>query len=337
MAPMQRIGVFAPSSVVGIVELEYGAAFLQAHGFAVRLHPQVSKKSFTFAGSDQQRAEAMYDLAADETIDIVWAARGGYGAQRLLPLLDDLTNRLGKPAKKLLIGYSDITVLHEYARRKWGWSTLHAPMPSSSNFSRLKPAQWKNILGLVRGELIEYPASSKALSWMTNKPTGAIHGELVGGNLSLWQSLVGTPWAPTPGKGHILFFEDVDEKLYRLDRMIVQIAQAGLLDGAKAIVLGDFTNCDDEVNTCVAPVTGAALKKAMANPAKAKRQPLRRLFSAKQGLIEIFVPVCQRLKIPLIRGLPVGHGPGYYPLPLGAKYELSSSGQLKLLSWSWSK
>ncbi|HEY1683277.1 MAG TPA: LD-carboxypeptidase [Tepidisphaeraceae bacterium] len=333
---MQQIGIFAPSSVVGLVELNFGIESLREHGFAVKVLPQVKRQSFTFAGTDEQRAGAMFDLAKDSRIDILWAARGGYGAQRMLPLLAELTKRHGKPEKKLLIGYSDITVLHEFARQEWGWDTLHAPMPSASNFSRLDKAQWENLLSLVRHEAMEYPASDSRVRWMANKPASPIRAELVGGNLSLWQSLVGTPFSPTPGKGRILFFEDVDERLYRLDRMIVQISQAGLLDRAKAIVLGDFTNCDDEVNTCLAPCNGDALKKAISKPDKAKRQPLRKTFSSEQGIREIFVPLCERLRIPLARGLPVGHGPSYYPLPLGAQYELSSAGQLKLLHWNWS-
>lgn len=334
---MQRIGIFAPSSVVGQVELGVGVDFLTKAGFEVQVHQQVRAKHFTFAGRDEQRAEALFDLAHNKQVDIVWAARGGYGAQRLLPYLDDLTKKHGKPIRKLLIGYSDVTVLHEYVRRKWGWATLHAPMPSAASFTRLKKEEWRNILKLVRGEMIDYPAGQKKMRWMTEPPSRAITGELVGGNLSLWQSLVGTPWSPTTGKGKILFFEDVDEKLYRLDRMIVQISQAGLLDGAAAMVLGDFTDCNDESNTCLAPCQGAVLKKAIANPTKAQRQPLRKTFSTEHGLREIFVPVCERLRIPLIKGLPVGHGPGYFPLPLGGTYELSADGRLQLMSWNWAR
>lgn len=324
--PMQQVGIFAPSSPVGQVELRRGIEFLGLHNFKTTVHKQVAAHHFTFAGTDQERAGAMYELANNRQYDILWAARGGYGAQRLLPILADLTRRRGRPAHKLLIGYSDITVLHEFVRREWKWSTLHAPMPSAGSFATLKSAQWRNILDLARGEFVEYPASEKKLTWMTAPPRKTIRAELVGGNLSLWQSLTGTPWSPTPGKGRILFFEDVDEKLYRIDRMIVQIAQAGLLDGAAAIVLGDFTNCDDESNTCLAPDASGK------NP---KRIPLRRTFSTLAGLKEIFLPVCRQKKIPLARGLPVGHGPSYYPLPLGAKYELSPAGQLKLLDWAW--
>lgn len=328
------VGIFAPSSPVGSVELGAGVAFLRDQGFKVTVHPQTKAESFIFAGTDDARAGALYELAMDPKIDVVWAARGGYGAQSILPALQKLTARK-KPTRKLLIGYSDVTVLHEFVRRNWNWSTLHAPMPSSTSFTRLDNRQWQNVLQLVDRQFVEYPASQKKLTWMTDPPKRPIRTELVGGNLSLWQSLVGTPWAPTSGSRRILFFEDVDEKLYRIDRMIKQIAQAGLLEGAAAMVLGDFTNCDDENNTCLAPCTGAALTEALAGAGNARRRPLRRTYSTKQGLTKIFLPICQQYKIPLARGLPVGHGPSYYPLPLGADYELNPSGELKLCSWSW--
>lgn len=330
-----RVGIFSPSSPIGPVEFGAGVALLRQEGFDVIVHPQAKAKSFIFAGTDEDRAGALYELAMNPEMDIVWAARGGHGAQWLLPVLEKLSARRRPPAK-LLIGYSDVTVLHEFVRRKWNWSTLHAPMPAAASFTRIKKEQWENTLQLIGHHFLEYPASQKKLTWMTAPPRRAIRAELVGGNLSLWQSMVGTPWSPTPGKGRILFFEDVDEKLYRVDRMIKQIFQAGLLDGAAAMVLGDFTNCDDEENTCLAPCAGAEVTKALANPAGAKRRPIRRTYSRKEGLTEIFLPICQRLKIPLACGLPVGHGPDYYPLPLGANYELNPAGELKMQSWSWS-
>src|ERR1041385_308146 len=125
-----RVGIFAASSVVPEVEFQTGIAHLRANGFDPVIHAQVPKHHFTFAGNDQERAEAIYTYAVDPTIPILWAARGGYGAGRLLPILEKLTKERGAPGEnKLLIGYSDVTVLHEFARARWGWSTLHAPMP----------------------------------------------------------------------------------------------------------------------------------------------------------------------------------------------------------------
>src|SRR5207248_10154220 len=160
---------------------------------------------------------------------------------------DELTAKQGKPGKKLLVGYSDVTVLHEYVRTRWGWSTLHAPMPAASNFAKLDADEWRAIVDYIGKKHAAPPWERKPLTWMTAAPKSTLRAELIGGNLSLWASLIGTPYAQS-GRGKIIFLEDVDEAFYRIDRMMTQLAQAGALDGAAAIVLGDFSNCNDENN-----------------------------------------------------------------------------------------
>jgi muramoyltetrapeptide carboxypeptidase len=332
-----KVGIVAPCSTVPVMEFDEGAQYLRRQGFDLQVHDQVAQHHFTFAGTDESRAGALYAQAKDSSIDVVWSARGAYGAQRLLPILDRLTAEQGKPAKKLLVGYSDVMVLHEYVRDVWGWSTLHAPMPAATNFARLKSEQWDAILKLARGEMVEYPAGKGSVQWMTGKPNSAIVAPLVGGNLCLWTCLVGTKHPPTKGEGRILFFEDVGEPFYRIDRMMTQLVQSGALDGAAAIVLGDFTNCNDEDNKCLKPVEGEARRKAFENPDSAEKIPLRKVFDQKEGFEEMFTSVAKKLGVPLAQGLPVGHGPNFYPLPLGAKCELSVEGKLKLLEWDWLK
>src|SRR5689334_5353815 len=99
-----RIGIVAASSVVPPVEFEAGVAHLRDNGFDVRVHGAVLRQHFTFAGTDEQRAGALVEFAHDPAIDVVWLARGGYGATRLLPMLDRLTATRGKPPRKLLVG-----------------------------------------------------------------------------------------------------------------------------------------------------------------------------------------------------------------------------------------
>src|SRR4051794_2245356 len=116
-----RVGIFAASSPVPEIEFAAGIDHLRASGFEPVVHAQVPKQHFTFAGPDEERAGAIYEYATDPSIDVLWAARGGYGAGRLLPILDRLTAERGvPPQRKLLVGYSDVTVLHEYARTRWG-------------------------------------------------------------------------------------------------------------------------------------------------------------------------------------------------------------------------
>ena len=91
-------------------------------------------------------------IANDPSLEIVWSARGGYGAIRLLPLLDELTERHGVPPRKLLVGYSDSTALLEYARERWGWETLHAPMPGLRKFGAISGKEWSSLMAWLRGE-----------------------------------------------------------------------------------------------------------------------------------------------------------------------------------------
>jgi muramoyltetrapeptide carboxypeptidase len=195
-------------------------------------------------------------------------------------------------------------------------------MPAASNFAKLDPAEWKSLVDYINQKPTTPPWENATLGWMTTPPTQNIRAPLVGGNLSLWAALVGTPYAQNP-RGRIIFLEDVDEPFYRIDRMVVQIEQAGGFDGAAAIVLGDFTNCKDEDNT------------RLARAGSDERKPLRQIFELDNALMEIFTPIGKRTSVPIARGLPVGHGPNYAPLPLGAMYELSTEGRLKLLDWDW--
>jgi muramoyltetrapeptide carboxypeptidase len=320
-----RIGIVALSSVVPPVEFSKGVEHLRDSGFVVIVHPQVTSRHWLHAGADEDRAAALFEFARDESIDAVWCARGGYGAAKLLPILDRLTAERGVPAaKKLLVGYSDVTVMHEYVRARWGWSTLHAAMPAASNFASLPPQDWAATLAAVRREpSIDWPWATSPLRWLTPPPAQPIEAPLIGGNLSLWQTLAGTPYAP-PRRPHILFLEDLGEKFYKLDRMMTHLAQAGMLDTCVALVLGDFTDCSDESQTCAA-----------ADPA-APRQPLRPTYDYDDLLREVFLAVAARQGLPVAIGLPVGHGPHFAPLPLGARYRLSGDGALRLLDWdSW--
>ena len=304
------IGIVAASGVVPQVELERGLGRLRESGFDPHVHEQVAKQSFTFAGNDEERAGAFYAYAKDPRFFILWMARGGYGAGRLLPLLDDLTNGHGTPPTKLLVGYSDVTVLHEYVRSRWGWSTLHAPMPADSSFTRINAGEWQSIIDYVTGKRAAGPWEQTPLTWLTAPPSGPIERELIGGNLSLMASLRGTPYAGAGGS-RIIFLEDVHEAFYRIDRKMMQLEQSGLLHHAAAIVLGDFTDCQDETRSA------------------------RKVYSMDEAWEEIFGKLGKRLGIPVAKGLGVGHGPSFAPLPLGATYELSPSGSIKLLKWDW--
>lgn len=331
-----KVGIVAASSVVPVAEVDLGVAYLQDQGFDVTVHPQIREHHFTYAGRDESRAGALMEFAQDDRFDVIWMARGGYGAGRLLPLLDRLTKERGKPKKrKLLIGYSDVTVLHEYVRKNWGWATLHAPMPGSLSFPRLKPQEWNAIAASARGERAKFVWESTQLKYLSNAPSKPIEAELTGGNLSLLACVVGTPYA-TNAAGKILFLEDVTEKPHRIDRMMVQLAQSGGLDHVAAIVLGDFTDCEDEADQCLQPLPpGEDPRSILKDLEKRPKINLRKVYALNEVIDEIFIPLGKQLNIPIAAGLPVGHGPNYSPLPLGARYRLTETGNLSLLKWDW--
>jgi muramoyltetrapeptide carboxypeptidase len=234
---------------------------------------------------------------------------------------------LATPREKLLVGYSDVTVLHEFVRNRWGWKTLHAVMPAS-DWNKVEPDALRATFDLVKRIRPALKYESTPLWWIEGPPPRDVTGELIGGNLSLVHTLAGTPYEYDP-TGKILFLEDIGEKIYAIDRYVVQMEQAGMFDGLAAIVLGDFTDCRDEDNTMLNPDESA---RSAGGP---ERVPLRPTFSLETGLSEIFGRIARERGIPLARGLPVGHGPNFWPLPLGARYTLTRHGLLKLDAWDW--
>lgn len=316
-----RVGVVATSSPVGLVELDRGLAFLTQLGFDPIVHPLTRAREFLFAGADEARAEALLEMARDPSIEAIWCARGGYGAGRLIPLLDRHV-----PAGKLLIGYSDITILHEFVRRRWNWSTLHAVMPAS-NLQDVEPAALHATADLVMRRRPELVYEQRPLE-VLQAPPASVDGQVIGGNLSLVHTFAGTRLQFDP-RDKILFLEDINEKVYAIDRYVVQMEQAGMFDGLSAVVLGDFTSCEDENNTMLDPAGGTD------TVGKPKRVPLRPTFELDFALRQIFGRVTSPRGIPLFRKMPVGHGPNYWPLPLGARARIDALGNFKLMEWSW--
>ncbi len=327
-----RISIIAASSAVPLTELAIGIERLQSAGFTVDVQPSVYQQHFVFAGEDEARANGIY-AAATSDADVLWCACGGYGAPRTLPILDRLTADRGIPKPKLLVGFSDVTGLMNYVRTRWGWRTLHGMMPTSSAFREKNDDDWTALLALVRGEATPTSWGRWPLSWVGTPPAIPIEGELIGGNLTVLASLVGTPYAQ-PSKGKILFLEDISEQPYRLDRKVNQLHQSGSLDGALAIVLGGFNDCEDQVSQVLPKMTPAeyAGKRAAGEPIN--RVPLRKQYTINEALAHIFSDLNKWTGIPVAMGLRVGHGEYTTPLPLGVNYRLE--GLPPLLTYSTS-
>ena len=339
---MQTIGIISPCSVTPQVELSLGVDRLTAAGFNVKVHPQTAKQHYWFAGTDRERAEALFEFAQDDEIDVLWAGRGGSGGPRLLPILDELTAGLKTVSdtvfplrRKLLCGYSDVTVLHQYVHSRWGWSTLHASMPAS-DFYDISDEHFEAMLKLVRKQRVAMPWRDAPMKFLTTPPKRAITGTLVGGNLAVWNYLSGTAWQLRDMAGKFLFFEDLSEGYYRVDAMLTQIEQSGGLAGLAGIVLGDFCACDDDVAQVLKSRPAAdKVREALADKSKQETVPLRPSYGEVEALTAIFGSRGEKYGFPVAYKLPVGHGPNFAALPLNAEYDLTPGGGLKLVDWDW--
>ena len=215
------------------------------------------------AGNDRQRADDLNNAFADQDIHGIFCLRGGYGASRLLPLLDFEMIRRNR---KTFIGYSDITALHTAISRLCGFVTFHGPMPNT-DYSRLDDFTLESLKSQLfhpqdvhelqnpQGQELQvlYPVSTNTdspdapgISGAPHAPEGnpIITGRLTGGNLSLIAGTLGSPWE-IDTKNAILFLEDVGERPYRLDRNFTALALAGKFRDCAGILLGTFTDCEE--------------------------------------------------------------------------------------------
>lgn len=298
------IGITASSFPVNPKNLNAGIKNLTDLGFPVQVDDLAFGRKGLFSASDDNRAKSLHRLAKDPSIDAIFCARGGYGVTRILPLLDRLGTAVAlRKNPKILFGFSDATALHFYVHQKTALPSVHSPMPGTALWQKQWSRTKKILLPLLAGKMgIE--KKSHTLEWKTKSLLPArneLEGVVVGGNLTLLVQLIGTPWQPDL-RGKILFLEDCGERPYRVDRMLVHLRNSGMLDGVKAVLLGDFMA--DVV------YSEAGEKKFW-----------------KSVLTETF----EELNIPVVGGLPVGHGARNELLPLGVRYLLGKNGKLQIL------
>ena len=209
---MKKIHIAAPAKVIDKASIDFSVDFLQKNGFEVSLAKHVLGQHNYFSGTDAERLADFQVALDDDSIDFILCARGGYGSVRII---DDLnfTKFLKKP--KLIIGFSDITVFHNHIHTHFGLPTLHATVPL--NFRSNTPKALYSLLNALNEQplIYDFPASK------FNR-LGEVSATLIGGNLSIIHSLIGTN-SDIDTTGKILFFEDIAEAIYAIDRMMYSL------------------------------------------------------------------------------------------------------------------
>ncbi|MEM6686407.1 MAG: LD-carboxypeptidase [Bacteroidota bacterium] len=234
--PLQKgatVGIVSTARKISIAEIEAAIALLHSWDLKVVLGTTIELEDHQFAGDDDTRAQNFQQFMDDDHIDAIWCARGGYGTIRIIDQLD-FSRCTQKP--KWIIGYSDVTVLHSKGQQL-GFETLHATMPINV------PTNSANALRSLHQVLFGGSLTYTIPAVDFNRK-GIATGELIGGNLSMLYSMLGSDLSlQTDGK--ILFLEDLDEYLYHIDRMLMNLKRNGYFENLAGLIVGGMTDMHD--------------------------------------------------------------------------------------------
>jgi muramoyltetrapeptide carboxypeptidase len=282
LEPGSRVALVATSGPLRDSDLQLAIDSARSFQWEPVPGAHVLERDGYLAGSDANRAADFNRFVTDDDIDAIWCIRGGYGAMRLLNDLDyDALAR--RP--RILIGYSDITALHAAINIRARTVTYHGPTARTvlTDFSRAS----------LQAAVVEAKNPCGTAAQASTLRGGTARGRLAGGNLALVAALMGTPFEISLD-GAILVLEDVNESVYRIDRMLTQLRLAGALDRLAGIGFGHFTDIpDDETN-------------------------------AERSLDDVLQEVADRAKVPCLARIPLGHIDDQWTIPLGAMAELNA-------------
>lgn len=287
-----QIGLIAPAGPASLDE-DKAVQWMRARGYTLRIFPGVREQDGYLAGSDEARLADLHAAFADKAVSAILCLRGGYGSPRLLDRIDyELLRCNPKP----FIGYSDITALHLAIQRYAGFVTFHGPMLNADLLGAKQAPTEASLFGMLRGQfkagsLLAHPVAHP----LTTVEPGIARGPLLGGNLSMIAATLGTPYE-IHTQGAILFIEDINEPLYRIDRLLTHLRLAGKLQPLHGVLVGDVAGVDS--------------------------QALARLLK------QTFAP----LRIPVLAGWRSGHCDPNLTLPLGAMVTLDAGEQRLVLN-----
>jgi muramoyltetrapeptide carboxypeptidase len=289
--PGATLGIAAPAGPVDPETLRAGEDVWRRAGFEVRRRDDLLARDGYLAGDDERRANELMELWRDPSIDAIVCARGGYGTPRILARLDP---GLVREARKPLVGYSDITALLLWQRRRAGLVGFHGPMLERG--SDVDGEMHETLVATLVGRRSD--AQNRLAG--TGRLPGRGEGRLVGGNLVLCVASLGTPWE-IDTRGAILLIEEVGERPYRIDRMLAQLRAAGKLDRLVGIGLGDVSTCIDE------------------------RFP-------KPAALSVVEEAARRAGVPLVTDLPFGHCARNSAFGLGVRATIDGAeGEIRML------
>lgn len=299
--PGDTLGIVGPSSTLRDHRLEKGLAVLHKLGYKTKLGASATAHWGYLAGTDELRARDITNMFADDDVDGIICLRGGYGATRLLPLLDYQTIAVHP---KVFIGFSDITALHTVFLQRCHFMPIHGTMVMSLG----RDASAYTTDCLAKGLINPYPLGKIPMpsGWhMETIIPGDVTGTVCGGNLMLLAAAAGTPYALQIPNA-ILLIEEVGEEAYSLDRMLCQLEESGIIAHAKGIIFGEFTRCEPT-------------------------EPAPYEFTSR----DIIYQYAKRWNKPAVWGFPAGHGTDNTWLPLGMKTHLCCQADpyVELLPW----
>lgn len=288
------LGIVSPASPIKPDLLAKGLDVLHGRGFKTKVFPHALDRDAMLAGRDVDRADDIMAAFRDPDVDAVFCSRGGYGCARLFPFLD--IAEIAK-SRKMLIGFSDITTLH-LALQSYGAVSIHAPMALTLAYDR-EPWVVDSFFRILQGDGTVPDGASVGEEVVP----GVAEGVLVGGCLCLLCDSIGTPHA-LETKGRLLIIEDVDENPHRVDAMFTHLLNAGLLQDAAGVVVGEMTRTDERRDETIGD------------------RPWREIVSER----------LQKAGVPSMINYPFGHMSTMLTIPLGVRARMDTGlGTLELL------
>ncbi|XVU29825.1 S66 peptidase family protein [Actinoplanes sp. CA-054009] len=291
LAPGDLVALVSPSGAIDPARTEAAVSTLEKWGLRVQVGANAHGRHRKFAGTDEQRLSDLNGALRDPSVRAVLCLRGGYGMQRIVDGVDFDAVRADP---KLIAGFSDITALHLALWHETGLATIHGPTAGQLDRGPDTPSAQSLRHALMTSSPVQVRADSAEDTFPVRVP-GTAEGPLLGGNLAMLTSTIGTPHAPDL-TGAILLLEDVNEEPYRVDRMLVHLRRAGWLANLAGIAVGQFTDCVDP------------------DPSP----PVIDYLSTELG----------DLGIPVLGGLPMGHGPEQIAVGLGTRAHLDATAGL---------